>query len=83
MLVYKPLDKMRKKRHVASEIVARASSALPSFTDIFDEETFYIFFACLVILSFIIAFGLAWYFDIQIKDADAAGEKKRRRKLKR
>lgn len=73
---------MRKKRHVASEIVARASAALPSFTDIFDEETFYISFACLVVLSFTVAFLLAWYFDIQIKDADATGDKKRRRKIK-
>ncbi|CAH8575554.1 unnamed protein product [Schistosoma rodhaini] len=61
---------MKKKRSVATELVQRASSVLPAFTDIFDEETFYIFFTCLVILSFIIAFSIAWYFDVTIKDAD-------------
>ncbi|CAH8298359.1 unnamed protein product [Schistosoma turkestanicum] len=61
---------MKKKRSVATELVQRASSILPAFTDIFDEETFYIFFTCLVIFSFIIAFSIAWYFDVKIKDAD-------------
>ncbi|CAH8568647.1 unnamed protein product [Heterobilharzia americana] len=67
LIVY---DIMKKKRSVATELVSRASSVLPAFTDIFDEETFYIFFACLVVISFIVAFGVAWYFDVTIKDAD-------------
>ncbi|VDP33389.1 unnamed protein product [Schistosoma margrebowiei] len=46
------------------------SNPVKAFTDIFDEETFYIFFICLVILSFIIAFSIAKYFDVTIKDAD-------------
>ncbi|KAF6779068.1 hypothetical protein AHF37_00931 [Paragonimus kellicotti] len=72
---------MNKKRSVAREMVARASSVLPSFTTIFDEETFYIFFACLVVLSFAAAFGLAWYFDIKVKDAGEAEYKRKRRKI--
>ncbi|CAH8540344.1 unnamed protein product [Dicrocoelium dendriticum] len=44
---------MKKKRNVASELVSRASSVLPKFTDVFDEETFYIFFAFLVVVSFL------------------------------
>ncbi|CAH8576457.1 unnamed protein product [Schistosoma haematobium] len=73
---------MKKKRSVATELVQRASSILPAFTDIFDEETFYIFFICLVILSFIIAFSIAKYFDVTIKDADHLKLTKRQ-KLKR
>ncbi|CAH8560268.1 unnamed protein product [Schistosoma bovis] len=67
---YNKHDIMKKKRSVATELVQRASSILPAFTDIFDEETFYIFFICLVIFSFIIAFSIAKYFDITINDAD-------------
>ncbi|CAH8557276.1 unnamed protein product [Schistosoma guineensis] len=73
---------MKKKRSVATELVQRASSILPAFTDIFDEETFYIFFICLVIFSFIIAFSIAKYFDVTIKDADHLKLTKRQ-KLKR
>ncbi|CAH8547447.1 unnamed protein product [Schistosoma intercalatum] len=75
-------DIMKKKRSVATELVQRASSILPAFTDIFDEETFYIFFICLVIFSFIIAFSIAKYFDITINDADHLKLTKRQ-KLKR
>ncbi|VDQ16483.1 unnamed protein product [Trichobilharzia regenti] len=71
---------MKKKRSVATELVSRASSVLPAFTDIFDEETFYIFFACLVVVSFVVAFGVAWYFDVTIKDADDAMKTNKRSK---
>ncbi|KAK4470086.1 hypothetical protein MN116_005672 [Schistosoma mekongi] len=73
---------MKKKRSVATELVQRASSVLPAFTDIFDEETFYIFFACLVVISFLVAFGIAWYFDITIKDANDLKKAGKRSKLR-
>ncbi|KER29318.1 hypothetical protein T265_04060 [Opisthorchis viverrini] len=73
---------MVRKRPVARELVTRASAVLPSFTDIFDEETFYLFFACLVVLSFVVAFTAAWYFDLTVTDAGDLGSKKRRRRSK-
>lgn len=42
-----------KKDRVSKRVAERLLSDLPSFEDIFDEETFYIFFACLVVLSII------------------------------
>ncbi|TGZ70470.1 hypothetical protein CRM22_003178, partial [Opisthorchis felineus] len=73
---------MVRKRPVARELVTRASAVLPSFTDIFDEETFYLFFACLVIVSFVVAFTAAWYFDLTVTDAGDLGSKKRRKRPK-
>ncbi|KAG5449179.1 hypothetical protein CSKR_200909 [Clonorchis sinensis] len=73
---------MVRKRPVARELVTRASAVLPSFTDIFDEETFYLFFACLVVVSFVVAFTAAWYFDLTVTDAGDLGSKKRRKRPK-
>lgn len=73
---------MRKKRDVAGELVARASSVLPKFTDIFDQETFYITFACLTVLLFVVVFGSIWYFDVKIQDAGdvkTTGHRRRRK----
>lgn len=70
---------MKKKRSVASELVSRASSILPAFTDVFDEEAFYIFFTCLVVISFVVAFGVAWYFDVTVKDVDNTAKRKKRK----
>ncbi|KAL5967617.1 hypothetical protein TSMEX_004666 [Taenia solium] len=62
---------MSKKRQteVAEEIIRRASAYIPAFEDVFTEEGFYIFFACLTVTTFVLAFACAWFFDITITDA--------------
>ncbi|KAL3311872.1 hypothetical protein Ciccas_009540 [Cichlidogyrus casuarinus] len=61
-----------KKGDVSAEFVRRVTSSLPAFTDIFDEETFYIFFACLTIIVAVGAFLFVRFFDIEINDAGFA-----------
>ena len=55
-----------KKGDAQREIVSTISGWFPKFTDLFDEETWMIFFVCLVVFS-IIAALLASRF-IKIKD---------------
>jgi len=49
------------------ELVQKVSSLLPAFKDVFDEETFYICVACIVIFSIVGAIVAARY--VTIKDA--------------
>ena len=44
------------------------SQMIPRFTDIFDEETFYIFVVLLMIVSILVAVILSRYY--QVKDRD-------------
>lgn len=50
------------------ELINHFSQLLPSFDDLFDERSWYIFFAGLTISSFLIAFLLSRY--VTIDDAD-------------
>lgn len=69
---------MKKKIDVSEEIVRRASAALPAFTDVFDEESFYLFFLGLTIVACVIAIIAAKIFKIEIQDADTMEDPKRR-----
>lgn len=53
-------------------------SKLPSFDSIFDEETFYIFFILLVILSFVAAYIASRFINLE-DGADAEIRAKKRR----
>ena len=50
------------------EIVRRVSGVLPTFKDLFDEETFYIFAIILVIVAIIAAIIGSRF--VKLKDAD-------------
>lgn len=41
------------------EVIERIYNDIPSFTDVFSEESFYIFAFCFVIISFMLAFVLS------------------------
>ncbi len=69
---------VRKKIDVSEELVRRASAALPSFTDVFDEESFYLFFFGLTIFAIFGAFLASRFFKIDIHDADSQLTDKRR-----
>ena len=58
---------MLPKDSASKKIVNKLAAKIPAFTDVFDEETFYIFFICLTIGSIIAAV----YFSkrVTIKDA--------------
>lgn len=62
---------MSKKRQtdIAEEMVRRASAYIPAFEDVFTEEGFYIFFACLTVTTFVVVFTCAWFFDVTVTDA--------------
>lgn len=52
------------------EIISHFSQLLPSFNDLFDERSWYIFFAVLTVSSFLIAFLLSRYMTIADADYD-------------
>lgn len=47
------------KESAAHKIVTRLSKHIPAFTDVFDEETFYIFFFILVLVCIVAVFVLS------------------------
>ncbi|RUS75087.1 hypothetical protein EGW08_017164 [Elysia chlorotica] len=59
--------KMLPKNHAAKDVTQRLSSVLPSFQDIFDEESFYIFAFFITVLTCVGAFVASRY--VTIKDA--------------
>ncbi len=72
-----PLLKSSQHRlHTQREIINHFSQLLPSFNDLFDEHSWYIFFTCFVLFSFFIAFILSRY--ITLNDADYDYKKNRR-----
>ncbi|BFZ18615.1 hypothetical protein BsWGS_21654 [Bradybaena similaris] len=58
---------MLPKGHAGKEVTQTFSVYLPTFEDIFDEESFYIFAFCLTIGAFALAFIASRY--VQLKDA--------------
>lgn len=56
-----------KNGKIEREVISTLSGYIPRFSDIFDEETFYIFAACFSIASLVAAFIASRY--IRIKDA--------------
>ena len=63
------LKEMGSEKHSAGKrFIDITSKYIPKFTDIFDEESFYIFAFCFTILCFILGFVLSRY--IKINDVD-------------
>lgn len=52
----------------SAKIVHTIYDQLPSFTDIFDEETFYIFVGCFVCSTILVAFILSRFITIKAVD---------------
>lgn len=50
------------------DFIEKIYGEMPSFTDVFDEETFYVFVVCFVLATFLIAFILSRF--IKIKPID-------------
>jgi len=69
------LKNSQRRLDAQREIINHFSRLLPSFNDLFDEHSWYIFFGCLTLFSFLIAFILSRY--ITLNDADY--DKKNRR----
>ena len=58
---------MPKKGEAQHEFVQKVSGMMPQFREVFDEETFYIFFIVLTIVVIAAAFVLAR--KVKLKDA--------------
>jgi hypothetical protein len=73
-----PLLKSSQRRlDTQREIINHFNQLFPSFNDLFDEYSWYIFFTCLVLFSFLIAFILSRF--ITIVDVDYDYNKRNRR----
>ena len=74
-----PLLKNAKRRlDTQREIIKHFSQLFPSFNDLFDERSWYIFFACLTLFSFLMAFVLSRF--ITLVDADYDDKNRNRTK---
>jgi len=62
----------QRRLNTQREIINHFARLLPSFNDLFDEQSWYIFFACLTVCSFLIAFILSRY----VKLSDGGREKR-------
>ena len=69
------MSSSREKLKANREFIQTVSSWMPKFTDIFDEESFYIFAFCVVILAFVGAFVLSRY--VKLEDPDSRKYNKR------
>ncbi|CAF1136518.1 unnamed protein product [Adineta steineri] len=73
-----PLLKNAQRRLDAQrEIINHFSRVLPSFNDLFDEHSWYIFFACLTLFSFLMAFILSRFVTIDDVDYDYKNRNRR------
>jgi len=71
----------REKRFEAQrQILQHFEEKLPYFTDIFDERTFYICFACLVVFLVALAIILSIFCKVNITDADEIEREREERK---
>ncbi|XP_050298187.1 uncharacterized protein LOC126737363 [Anthonomus grandis grandis] len=56
---------VKKSGEARVEIVHSIYEQIPAFTDIFDEETFYIFVACFVCSTIVVVFILSRFITIK------------------
>ncbi|CAD5216941.1 unnamed protein product [Bursaphelenchus okinawaensis] len=64
------------KHKFVLKMIDTANQMIPSFDEMFDQETFYIFAFCFVIGSFTLSFILCKFFKIQIREYDLFPEDK-------
>lgn len=50
------------------EVIERIYNDIPSFSDVFSEETFYVFACCFVLGTFVLAFVLSRFITIKPVD---------------
>lgn len=76
-------SRQAKRLEAQRKIIQHFEEKIPYFTDIFDERTFYICFACLCVVCIITAIILSVCCKVKIRDADEiAREKEERKRLK-
>ncbi|GMT19196.1 hypothetical protein PFISCL1PPCAC_10493, partial [Pristionchus fissidentatus] len=63
-------NKLGKKKSWALELVHSANQVIPSFNEIFDEDTFYVFAASLVVFAILVAVFLARCVGVKIREQD-------------
>jgi hypothetical protein len=69
-----------KRLEAQKAILNHFEEKIPYFTDIFDERTFYITFACLTIALIILAIVLSVYCNVSIEEADEIERKRMERR---
>ena len=67
----------KKKFETSKEILQMVKGFFPKFTDIFDEETFIIFFFAVTVLAIVGAIIAAKYFKITISDGNSQQKHKK------
>lgn len=73
-----PLLKNSQRRLDAQrEIINHFTQLLPSFNDLFDEQSWYIFFICFTLFAFLIAFILSRFFTLVDADYDYKNRNRR------
>lgn len=70
------LKSAQRRLNTQREIISHFSRLIPSFNDLFDERSWYIFFTCLTLFSFLVAFIISRYFTLS--DVDYEKNKNRR-----
>jgi predicted RNase H-like nuclease (RuvC/YqgF family) len=74
------ISRQQRRLEAQKAILSHFEKKLPAFTDIFDERTFYIAFACLVVACIITAIVLAYCCKVVITDADEIERLREKRK---
>lgn len=75
--------RQQRRLEAQRKIISHFEEKIPYFTDIFDERTFYISFACLVMACIVLAIVLSVCCKVTIRDADEiAREREERKRLK-
>jgi hypothetical protein len=62
------LKSSQRRLNTQREIINHFSRLIPSFNELFDEQSWYIFFACLTISAFIVAFILSLFLNLNYAD---------------
>lgn len=56
------------KKNAPLEAISNVYNGFPAFTDVFDEETFYIFAICFTLGTIVLAFVLSRFITIKERD---------------
>jgi len=59
---------MAKKEHYTTTIINGFYNQLPAFSDVFDEESFYLFVICFVTFTLIVVYILSKFIKLQPVD---------------
>jgi hypothetical protein len=71
------LSSAKRRLDTQRAIINHFSQLLPAFDDLFDERSWYLFFAILVLSSFVVAFLLSRFVTISDADYDFKHRSKR------